>query len=371
LGNQVPEINRVATEEIAAIEKLMQVSAEPQLRGRSALSGFWSFKGLSTWEIVYRIAAIVVMTYGFWLVFLSPFFEHRKAVAFSQTTAITIVSIIGQMLMFWRFVSYLRLRRNLVDPSGSSALAVLRCQTMLMWSGFLTCLVAFKDFYDARTLPYPLRADVSEKYAQLRSCYGASTVPKTTPDFESPVLALAPKIVLETEIGAGAGAAAAPAVVAAGIVAVEAVVGIGTAYVMAPKIEGLINTVDDEVKRIADTDVGEGTLPGGADQQGESDAGAEPMAPTTPGPVPQEPQPVPRFPGPGEPGYPVRPSRPDEGGIPGVRTPSPKPDYPREPDTLKPSEPYTFPDRPHRREPSPFKEESTPPETGKPGKPDP
>lgn len=391
-----PPHAQVASDEIVATEKRLR-EAEPPLRQTSAAQSFWSFKGLDSWGVIYRVAAMLVMAYGFWLVFLSPSVEHRTAVAFSQTAVVTMVSIVGQMLMFWRFGSFLLREKDPADPSGASALTVLRCQSILIWSGCLTCLVALKDFYDAGTLPYPLRADVSAKYAQLRACYGGSTVPKTTPGFESPVFALASdpngKFGMGTQVAAPAVAGAeasttvsAPAAVggvglaAGGAAAVGAAVG-----VLGPVVVGYAIEHSEEVANRPDHD--EASLPGGLPSTFPNDAGSPvPVAPTIPAPDPTAPtwpappgNPAPDYapgepvPYPGDPANPAIPGPPrlptfDRSAGPGSTTPPQAPDSQHgAPTKPAPDDPHVAPDPKYPRPPSPLPEEpQKPPDFGQP-----
>lgn len=149
--------------------------------------GFWSPRSYGPLWNAYRIAVLPVMAYGFWLVFISPEHAHASTQQIAGSALVEALGWLGLALMFFRFGYFVRSRKSLATPADSSELAVVNCQAILMWSGFITCLATFKDLYDAGTLPYPLRADAHAKAAQAKACLGTKGFDDGAITTQSPV----------------------------------------------------------------------------------------------------------------------------------------------------------------------------------------
>ena len=152
-----------------------------------SLRQIWAHRS-SAGVVLYEVGLMLVSIYGFWLVFLSPFMNHSGAVAIANTAPLFSIATLGQILVFWRSVAYLRRSRNRAEPLDVSALIIMRCQTMLAWTGALGSLVAWKVLYDLKSYPYPFRpGEVLNNWNQFNSCYGPAGATSTTGAALAPV----------------------------------------------------------------------------------------------------------------------------------------------------------------------------------------
>lgn len=174
------QAQRVRGAELAMPERA-QPLWHPALKVRGALLVQPPQRALYFWLL------LIVMAAGFVLVFVSPFLPHPTAQSFARSKPYLIIGLIGQVLVIWRCVVYLRSRPS--EPEGGTAESVKHAaRACLAWGGLLANAMGFKALYDLNRLPYPLgkTADVGTVIDQMRSCIGpdgtgASTGPATSP----------------------------------------------------------------------------------------------------------------------------------------------------------------------------------------------
>ncbi|HEU5135644.1 MAG TPA: hypothetical protein VFU13_10915, partial [Steroidobacteraceae bacterium] len=143
------------------------------------------------------------------------------------------------------------------------------------------------------------------------------------------------------EVGVVEAASVGEAAAVGGLAAGGAIAAGAAAGVLVGPAAGYVIEHAEELRNLPDAD--EVSPVAGAPPDSKPDGGTPYRVPTPPVPNPDV-DPEPYFPGPGEPGWPGNP--PEE-----PKTPPPPPTEPVPP---KPAEPKTFPDRPGRKDPSPF-----------------
>ncbi len=193
----LPSLSSVSLPKLLALAGRLLTGAGRHLA--PALTASWQKTGLRhLWRerrqagaILFDLGFLIVALYGFWLVFLSSFMVHTGAVAIANTGIPFAIAVLGQVLIIWQSVAFLRRARAVTEPLDVADAIVARCQTILAWTGVLSCSVALKSLYDLRSFPYPFRpAELLSNWNQYQSCYGPAGATSGTGPATSPIIPL-------------------------------------------------------------------------------------------------------------------------------------------------------------------------------------
>jgi RsiW-degrading membrane proteinase PrsW (M82 family) len=161
-------------ERIALLEQLLLLEANPKLQQSTRISpgpAASANSSLIRWDLAIRLAALLPLAFGLWLVFLSPYKTHSTVQIAVATRKYFWVAILGQILLAVQVIRYIRRPRSTPAQMEHSAFIVDRSYNLLMWASGFTSICVWNRIYDLRQLPYPFRpADAASVWAQRNGC---------------------------------------------------------------------------------------------------------------------------------------------------------------------------------------------------------